>query len=340
VTDGADTVTTEEASMKSRKTRKVIVDCDNTFGVPGRPIDDGQTLLYLLGREDIEIIGITTTFGNSSIEDVFPATCWLMEQVGRTDIPVLKGAGRHGEGPSEASRFLADAAAAAPGEITLIAIGTLANLKAAADQDPLFFRRLEQIVTMGGYLHQLPYRGWSQVGEVNFSGDGRATWEVLRAECPVVIFNAHICFAVPFGFRELAPIAEHDLRQYFIMKELLLSSSAQLGEAQDYLWDLLPAVYVSYPELFHSSYVTIGSSPEEIEAGYLELSPEGARVCMPDYIIDIDRCYEVLYEAWRKVRMNPDGPWYDETAAYAAVNASAASTAAAAAAKADCGGAR
>lgn len=291
---------------------KVIVDCDNTFGVPGKPIDDGQTILYLLGRDDIEIIGITTTFGNSSIDDVYPATLWLMEQLGRTDIPVLKGASAHNTGTTEASRFLVQKASEFPDEIELIAIGTMANLKSAQVESSGFFGNLKQIVTMGGYLYPLPYKGWSGVGEVNFSGDGEAAWMVFRAECPVVVMNAHVCFAFPFGFPELAPIANMDRRQYFIMKELLLASSDQLEDAQDYLWDLLPALYISYPELFNKKLVRINGAPEEIEGGYLSLGADGAEVNMPDYVTDIDLCYQIMYEAWSYPKMDPDGPWYDE----------------------------
>ena len=292
--------------------RKVIIDCDNTFGVPGKPIDDGQTILYLLGRKDIHLIGITTTFGNSGIDDVYPATLWLMEQLGRKDIPVLKGAADHHGGPTEASRFLAEQAAAHSGDIDLIAVGTMANLKCAREEDPDFFGHLRQVVTMGGYLHRLPYKGWSEVGEVNFSGDGEAAWTVFHADCPVTVMNAHVCFAAPFGFRELAPIAETDRRQYFVMKELLMASADQLDDARDYLWDLLPAVYVSHPELFHRRMVNIASSPEDIEGGYLALGQDGAEVNMPDYITDVDRFYAILYEAWRRPRMNPLGPWFDE----------------------------
>ena len=45
-------------------TERVIFDCDNTMGQPYREVDDGLTLLYLLGRSDVELLGITTTFGN------------------------------------------------------------------------------------------------------------------------------------------------------------------------------------------------------------------------------------------------------------------------------------
>lgn len=291
---------------------KVIIDCDNTFGIPGKPIDDGQTIMYLLGRDDIEILGITTTFGNSTIDDVYPATIWLLEQLGREDLPVLKGASNYSCRETEASRFLVRKAAEFPGEINLVAIGTLANLRAAQTGASVFFGQLKQIVTMGGYLHRLPYKGWNRVGEVNFSGDGEAAWRVFRAQCPVVVMNAHLCFAVPFGQRELEPIAEHDPRQYFIMKELLLASSEQLEDARDYLWDLLPAVYISYPELFNRRIVRIDSTPEEIERGYLRFGEQGAEVAMPDYILNIEQCYRIMYDAWENISMKQDGPRYEE----------------------------
>ena len=37
----------------------VIYDCDNTMGVAGCDIDDGLTLLFLLGCRDIDLIGVT-----------------------------------------------------------------------------------------------------------------------------------------------------------------------------------------------------------------------------------------------------------------------------------------
>lgn len=279
---------------------KVIVDCDNTYGVSGKPIDDGQTIIYLLGRSDIEIIGITTTFGNSTIDDVYPATCELMRKLGRTDIPVLKGASDYSSGKTEASEFLINKAAELKGEINLVAIGTLANLKSASDCDSDFFKNLCQITTMGGYFHRLPYKGWCDIKEVNFSGDGEAAHRVFRAECPVTIMSAHICFAVPFGVGELAPVADWSLEHYFIMLDLLLESSEFLEDAQDYLWDLLPAVYLSYPDLFPDRKLKITSSPEEIETGILGTGEDGAEVNVPEYILDVEECFTIIYDAWKK----------------------------------------
>ncbi len=39
---------------------KVVMDCDNTIGIPGRDLDDALALFYLLGRDDVELIGVAT----------------------------------------------------------------------------------------------------------------------------------------------------------------------------------------------------------------------------------------------------------------------------------------
>ena len=280
---------------------KVIIDCDNTFGVPGRPIDDGQTILYLLGRDDIEIVGITTTHGNSTIDDVYPATQWLVKHSRQPDIPVLRGGPRGAKGPTEASRFLAATAAAHPGQIQLLAIGTMSNLHEASLEDPSFYRNLAGIAAMGGYRYALPVRGWNKIAEVNLSRDPLASFSVINADCPVTLFDAHVCFQAPFGLRELHPIYQIDKPQYYLMRDYLLANLSELSEPVDYLWDLLPAVYLSYPELFHHNPVHLASTENDLRTGTLVVDPHsGPLVNLPDYITDIDLFYELLYTAWRK----------------------------------------
>ena len=113
--------------------KRVIYDCDNTMGLPMKEIDDGLTLLYLLARPDIELVGVTTTFGNGTIEEVHGQTEKLLHAVGRSDIPLLKGEGRLGQHPTQAARFLAETVAADSGQISVLATGPLGNLVAAAE---------------------------------------------------------------------------------------------------------------------------------------------------------------------------------------------------------------
>lgn len=286
--------------MKNR----IILDCDNTFGLPGKPIDDGQALLYLLGREDIDIIGITTTFGNGSIDEVYDATRWLVEHSCRPDLPVIRGNGQPGEQPNAAAEFLAEQAKKHPGELSLVAVGTMGNSAAAADIDAGFFSNLRQITCMGGYRHTLPVRGWNNIPELNFSRDPEAAVQVLNAPCPVVLFDAHVCLQAPFGIRELAPFADFDRPSYYLQLDYLLANLGELTVPVDYLWDLLPAVYISFPELFHPVEYRVTASAERIARGHLDLEPStgsgAGNIIAPDYITDIDRFYAILYEAWEK----------------------------------------
>ena len=47
--------------------QRVILDCDNTMGQPYKEVDDGLTLLYLLGRPDIDLLGITTVIAIKNV---------------------------------------------------------------------------------------------------------------------------------------------------------------------------------------------------------------------------------------------------------------------------------
>jgi len=288
-------------------TERVICDCDNTLGVPGKPVDDGQTLLYLLGRSDIELVGVTTTFGNGTIDEVYSATERLLRAVERSDIPVCRGASYRGESFTEAARFLAEMVARYPGEITLLTIGPLGNLRAAAELDPGFFHRLKQIVCMGGYLHPLPLPGWEDVPELNLSSDPEAAFVVLNAPCQVTLMNAHICLQAPFGLTELALIERwSNSLIYRSIRDWLLECKNRHGEANDYLWDLLPAVYISHPELFDANPVRICSTVADLETGTLIIAndEDGALINMPTHILDLDQFYAILYDAWGRVPLD------------------------------------
>jgi len=284
--------------MKTRK--RVILDCDNTYGVPGLPIDDGQTLMYLAGRPDIEIVGITCTYGNGSIEEVFPATRWLADALGLGNVPVLKGASAPGDYDTEAAAWLSGTAGSATGSLDLLAIGTMTNLLGAKKRDSGFFTKISGVSAMGGYLYPLPVRGWNRIGELNLSRDPAATAALLSAECPVTIMSAQVCLQAPFGIDELAPIAATDKASYFYMLSYLSGMIRRHGGAQEYLWDLLPAVYLSYPELFHQRRFNASLDTDTLSKGLLLPDVSGPGINLPDYIADIDAFYSILYAAWAK----------------------------------------
>lgn len=281
---------------------KVIFDNDNTMGLRTKEIDDGLVLFYLLGRSDIDLIGLTTTFGNGTIDQVYPQTVKLVDDLARNDIPVLKGAGKRGEEPTDAARFLAEQAAAFPGEITVLATGPLGNLRGASKLDPDFFAKLKGVACMGGYLHPVKV-GRRNVKELNLSADPEASFEVFNADCPVTLMNAQICLQAPFYWRDYWKLDFWSRKTRRMVRDWLILHALFCGIPNFYLWDLLPAVHISHPDLFINNQVVIQSSVEDLEYGtLLPADISGKRgVNMPIQISDLDRFLEVLFEAWRKI---------------------------------------
>lgn len=178
---------------------KVILDTD-----PG--IDDAMAYFYGLGASEIDLVGLTTIFGNVTIEDATKNALWLTEFSG-AKAGVFKGAARplsikpnppsdfvhgpHGFGDvtigevlgtpeaEAAADYLVRAARETPGEITLCAVGPLTNVGLAIQKDPEFVSNLKQLVIMGGSLDA--GGNVSDYAEANFWNDPHAANIVVNA---------------------------------------------------------------------------------------------------------------------------------------------------------------
>ena len=141
---------------------KVIIDSDI-----GDDIDDAFAIALAVRSPEIEILGISTTFGDT--ETRAKLVDRLLGEAGRTDIPVAVGVRTDaktsfGQRPyAEGGHFARSAHPAAvdfildqiqrhPGEITLVTIGPLVNVGAMIDRDRQTFRRLRRVVMMGGSI--------------------------------------------------------------------------------------------------------------------------------------------------------------------------------------------
>ncbi|QEK12991.1 nucleoside hydrolase [Crassaminicella thermophila] len=287
---------------------KIIYDCDNTMGVKERDVDDGLTLLYLLGRNDIDLLGVTTTYGNSTIDIVHNNTIQMFQDLGINNIPLHKGAPSPNHRQSAAAEFLVDMTKKYPGEITLLATGSLTNLYGAYKLDNNFFDNLKEIVLMGGIVKPLIING-KNLDELNFSCDPEATYKVLSSNAKVTILTGHICLQAVFGEAEFDRLMNNEsikIYQYikqktlpwyeFIMKEF--------GIKGFYNWDVVSAVYVTNPELFDENFQKVISSTEDLKTGYLKIDPDsstGYVVNIPTIIKDIHKFNEIIFEAWKNV---------------------------------------
>src|SRR5436305_1261614 len=190
------------AAPDKNSPEKVIIDTDI-----GDDIDDAFAVALALRSPELQILGITTTFGDT--ETRAKVLDRFLAEAGRGDIPVAAGPptppkttftqlryaqGGHFAKPShpDAVRFLLDKIRSNPGEITLVAIGPLVNVGAAIDKDPVTFRRLKPGGLMGGSI----YRGYGDIGsgtphglepEWNIKNDIPSAQKLLAAGVPLFV---------------------------------------------------------------------------------------------------------------------------------------------------------
>lgn len=152
----------------SRERRSVVLDVD--VG-----IDDALMILYLLSEPDVEVVAIGATHGNCSAADSAKNALRTLEAVGVTTVPVALGPESPFESPLTAPQVhgyeglgdigLPEPAGSVsgesaidqivrlgkerPGELELIAVGSLTNLAGALRQDPESLRRYRSIMYLG-----------------------------------------------------------------------------------------------------------------------------------------------------------------------------------------------
>ena len=286
--------------------KKIIFDCDSTVGLDKKPMDDALALLYLLGRPaEAGIVGITCTFANGTAEEVFRSTTALLAEIGRTDIPLLPGA-ESGEDPrSPAARFIVDTVNAHPGEITLVAIGSLTNLYGAWLLDNTIFDKVKEIVIMGGYTAPVFYHT-RHLEELNFSVNPKAAACVLNHGKNISILT---------GNNTLEP--SYLPKEEFVEKMCSGSASGRYiaekcgyrfddkavrdGDAASYCWDVVATVYLLHPELYVDDLCHCFITHRGMHSGWLGITEEAPDTCLLNLprVKDLAAYRQEMYRGWQ-----------------------------------------
>jgi len=191
--------------------KKIIIDTD-----PG--IDDAQAIAFAIAHPELELLGLTTVFGNVDGDLAARNALLLCELFSEPELPVARGAadpliqarlpapdfvhGTDGLGnlnlpPSSrtadrltAAEFIIAKSKEFPGDVTLVAVGPLTNVALALELDPALPERLQELVIMGGTV--LEPGNVSPVTEANFLNDPHAADRVLAVNWPATIIGLDV----------------------------------------------------------------------------------------------------------------------------------------------------
>lgn len=208
----------------------VIYDTD-----PG--IDDAMALVFAALHPQIELLGLTSVFGNASIDTTTRNARYLAARFAPR-VPVARGAaaplvrrapaplasvhGGNGLGdialdpareapldPRAAHRFIIDTVRARPGAVTLLAVGPLTNLALALDDAPDLAPLVKQVIVMGGAFGVGGVTGnVTPTAEANMLADPDAANRVLGAAWPVTIVGLDVTESTVMSHAYLASLRE------------------------------------------------------------------------------------------------------------------------------------
>jgi len=195
--------------------RPIIIDTD-----PG--VDDAMAILMALASPELDVLALTTVFGNAATDRTTRNALAILETVDRADIPVAAGAtdpiavpfkgavpfvhGENGLGgtrpiaptneitEASAAETLYTLAAERPGEVTLLALGPLTNLAVALETHPDLVELVDEVVVMGG--NALAPGNATPVAEANINNDPEAADLVFGAGWPITMVGLDVTHQV------------------------------------------------------------------------------------------------------------------------------------------------
>ena len=301
--------------------RKVILDCD-----PGH--DDAIAMMLALASEELEVLGITTVYGNVSLERTTRNALVVREVLG-SNVPVYAGANRplvrqrisaeaaHGVSgldgphlptptgqaePQHAVHFIIEQVLAHPGQVTLVPVGPLTNIALALRLEPRIIPQIREIVLMGG---SIDIGNWTPSAEFNILCDPHAAKIVFEAGVPLVMMGLNLTHQTIAHPARIARFRALGTRVGTFVADLL--EFFRVHHLQRYKWDGAPihdacaVAFLIRPELFKTAHFNVeievneGLSLGRTVCDYWHVTGKQPN-CEVGLEVDVDGFYDLLVE--------------------------------------------
>lgn len=252
---------------------KLIIDTD-----PG--VDDAIAILLAINHPDIELLGLTTVFGNLATTGSTQNALDLLHFFEEAHIPVAKGAdqpllkkldsfadfvhGANGLGNIEipstvkekhhlnGPEFIIEQVLKYPNEVTICAIAPLTNLALALAIEPKIAELTKQVIIMGGAVNV--NGNVSPVAEANIHNDPHAADKVLTAPWPVTLVGLDVTMQVILDEKFMQNIKNKSHKGELLYQISRFYDDFYRGAAGldgFACHDATALAYLTNPELFH-----------------------------------------------------------------------------------------
>lgn len=244
--------------------RKILIDCDPGF-------DDAIAITAAHKIKDIDIIGLTVTAGNASLNNTSKNALNLLDTLG-WDIPVSLGAPaplvisrelsdeKSGIGniklktstnkfhPHGAINFIYESAKKYTGELEILALAPMTNIAMALKEYPDLKDMIKSITVMGGTTGAGNIRPWA---EFNVYFDPHAADIVLKSGIPITMVGLDITNEAAIMIEDIDFFKGLNTIHGDLVGELLEGIYAReclLGECSVFVHDLVALYSMIHPE--------------------------------------------------------------------------------------------
>lgn len=253
---------------ENMKKRKIIIDTD-----PGE--DDALAIAMLLLNPSVEILGISTTFGNVSLEKTTANALRILDYFGKRDIPVIKGYSQpligkgltaetfHGEDglgniflpfskrkPLEQNviEFYRQTIMANENNIDLIALGPLTTIAKLFMMYPSIVSKINNLYIMGGTF-KIP--AVTLYEEFNFYNDPLAVKIVLNTPLNKYLVPLDITDRVYLNERQIKKLKAANTKSAELLYKISRFWKQNLSKKEQFIpWDCVGIGPFLKPELF------------------------------------------------------------------------------------------
>jgi len=290
--------------------KKVWIDTDLSVGMKRQhregfcDVDDGYAVLQLMKSELVEILGISSVFGNTDIDNAFRLSKFMSDEFYRGEIPVHRGAAKAIDLKKVESNPAVEALAAAlrKQKLTIMAIGPATNIGLLLLLYPELKFQIEEVVLVAGRRKPSDFfligTAGNHAPDLNFDLDNDAFRAMFEAKVNITLCPFEISNKVWIKEEDLQRLADADAGAQWLAKhsQPWLTQWLDQGAQGFNPFDVLASHYIIKPSDIIS---------EELHA-HLEIHPndqvgKNQREAFKQYLIcdhspgsKLRYCYDVV----------------------------------------------